>query len=50
LKELTGKEVEINSVIDESILGGFVLRIGDIQYNASVSNKLNKLKQEFTLN
>jgi F-type H+-transporting ATPase subunit delta len=37
-------------VIDESILGGFVLRIGDIQYNASVSNKLNKLKREFTLN
>ncbi|WP_028870623.1 ATP synthase F1 subunit delta [Psychroserpens burtonensis] len=50
LKELTGKEVEIKSVIDESILGGFVLRIGDIQYNASVSNKLNKLKREFTLN
>lgn len=50
LKELTGKEVEINSIIDESILGGFVLRIGDIEYNASVANKLNKLKREFTLN
>jgi F-type H+-transporting ATPase subunit delta len=50
LKELTGKEVEINSIIDESILGGFVLRIGDIEYNASVANKLSKLKREFTLN
>ena len=50
LKELTGKEVEINSVIDPSILGGFILRIGDIQYNASVANKLNTLKREFTLN
>jgi F-type H+-transporting ATPase subunit delta len=50
LKELTGKEVEINSVIDDSILGGFVLRIGDIEYNASIANKLSKLKREFTLN
>ncbi|KJD36787.1 ATP synthase subunit delta [Tamlana sedimentorum] len=49
-KELTGKTVVIKNVIDETILGGFILRIGDIQYNASVANQLNKLKQEFTLN
>jgi len=50
VKELTGKEIEVNNVIDESILGGFILRVGDIQYNASIANKLNKLKREFTLN
>ncbi|WOD45074.1 ATP synthase F1 subunit delta [Hwangdonia lutea] len=50
VKELTGKDVEIKSIIDESILGGFILRVGDIQYNASIANKLNKLKREFTLN
>jgi F-type H+-transporting ATPase subunit delta len=50
VKELTGKEAEVKNVIDESILGGFVLRVGDIQYNASISNKLNRLKREFTLN
>ncbi|MDB9781675.1 ATP synthase F1 subunit delta [bacterium] len=50
VKELTGKDAEVKSIIDESILGGFVLRVGDIQYNASISNKLNKLKREFTLN
>ncbi|MGB5418768.1 ATP synthase F1 subunit delta [Algibacter sp.] len=49
-KELTGKNVEVENIIDESILGGFILRIGDVQYNASVANQLNKLKQEFTLN
>lgn len=49
-KELTGKDVEVENIIDESILGGFILRIGDVQYNASVANQLNKLKQEFTLN
>ena len=50
VKELTSKAVELENVVDESILGGFILRIGDKQYNASVANKLNKLKREFTLN
>ena len=50
VKELTGKEAEVKNIIDESILGGFILRVGDIQYNASISNKLDKLKREFTLN
>ncbi|WP_298499134.1 ATP synthase F1 subunit delta [uncultured Algibacter sp.] len=49
-KELTGKDVEVENIIDETILGGFILRIGDMQYNASIANQLNKLKQEFTLN
>lgn len=50
VKELTGKEAELENIVDESILGGFILRVGDIQYDASISNKLNKLKREFTLN
>lgn len=49
-KTITGKDVEVENIIDESILGGFILRIGDVQYNASVANQLNKLKREFTLN
>ena len=50
VKALTGKEIEVINIIDESILGGFILRVGDIQYNASIANELNKLKREFTLN
>jgi len=50
IKELIGKEAEIKNTVDQSILGGFILRIGDIQYNASIANKLNRLKREFTLN
>ncbi|MGE5943456.1 MAG: ATP synthase F1 subunit delta, partial [Flavobacteriales bacterium] len=49
-KELTGKDIEVQNVIDESIIGGFILRIGDLQYNASITNQLNKLKREFILN
>jgi F-type H+-transporting ATPase subunit delta len=50
VKELTDKAVELENIVDESILGGFILRIGDKQYNASIANQLNKLKREFTLN
>lgn len=49
-KELTGKNVEVENIVDESIIGGFILRVGDVQYNASVANQLNELKREFTLN
>lgn len=46
--KITGKKVTVENKVDESIIGGFVLRIGDLQYDASVSNKLNSLKREFT--
>ena len=48
VKELTGSKVALENKIDESIVGGFVLRIGDLQYDASVANKLSTLKREFT--
>jgi F-type H+-transporting ATPase subunit delta len=48
VKELTGNKVTLENIIDESIVGGFILRIGDLQYDASVANKLNTLKREFT--
>ena len=50
IKELTSKSVELENIVDENIIGGFILRVGDIQYNASIASKLNKLKREFTLN
>lgn len=45
---ITGKEVTIENKVDEGIIGGFVLRVGDLQYDASISNKLSNLKREFT--
>jgi len=46
--ELTGKKVTIENKVDERIVGGFILRVGDLQYDASVASKLNGLKREFT--
>ena len=49
VKELTGSEkVTLNSEIDPEIIGGFILRMGDIQYNASIANQLGNLKREFS--
>jgi F-type H+-transporting ATPase subunit delta len=50
LKTLTTKEVTLNKSVDENILGGFILRVGDQQYDASVSNQLNTIKRKFTIN
>ena len=47
VKELTGNEAKIQNLVDESILGGFILRVGDLQYNASVASQLRNLKREF---
>lgn len=49
VKEMTGSEnVSIENTIDESIIGGFILRVGDLQYNASIANQLGTLKREFS--
>ncbi len=48
IKELTGNEATIENVIDESIIGGFILRVGDLQYNASIANKLTNLRRELS--
>lgn len=47
VKEITGKQASIENIINPDILGGFILRIGDVQYDASIANKLQSLKRQF---
>lgn len=42
----SNKKITIENTIDPSIIGGFILRIGDKQYNGSVANRLQVLKRE----
>ena len=42
------KNITIQNIIDPTIIGGFILRMGDKQYNASVANTLQNLKREFS--
>ena len=44
----SNKKITIENTIDASIIGGFILRIGDKQYNASVANRLQILKRELS--
>ena len=48
IAEISNKKITIENIVDSSIIGGFILRIGDKQYNASVSNRLQELKREFS--
>jgi F-type H+-transporting ATPase subunit delta len=52
-KEITGMiskvfntKAELEEVIDPDIIGGFILRVDDNYIDASVRNKLNKVKKE----
>lgn len=45
--ELTGNKANLENIVNPSILGGFILRVGDVQYDASISNHLNELRKEF---
>lgn len=47
VKEITGKDATIENIVNPDIIGGFILRIGDVQYDASISNKLQVLKRQF---
>ncbi|MCK5822798.1 MAG: ATP synthase F1 subunit delta [Bacteroidales bacterium] len=46
-KEFSDK-FELTEVVDKDLIGGFVLRIEDLQYDASVLNKLDRLKKQLT--
>ena len=48
IKELTKAEnVSLQKLVDASVIGGFVLRVGDVQYDASMANSFGKLKKRF---
>ncbi|HLS31715.1 MAG TPA: ATP synthase F1 subunit delta [Flavobacteriaceae bacterium] len=50
VKELTGSDASLVQKVDSELLGGFLLRVGDLQYDASIAGRLNSLKQNFKQN
>lgn len=47
VKEITGKKITLKNSIDPTIIGGFILRVGDIQFDASILGKMNNLRRTF---
>ncbi len=48
LEQKTGKKIRLLVETDRSLVGGLVVRVGDIVYDGSVANRLAKLKEQFT--
>jgi F-type H+-transporting ATPase subunit delta len=45
IEEQTGQKVRLTSDVDEDILGGLVLRVGNMVLDASIRNRLDKLRK-----
>ncbi len=47
IKEITGSsQIKLTNKVDPSIMGGFILNIDDLRYDASISGKLAKIKSK----
>jgi len=48
IKKATGRDkIELNTKVDSSLIGGFVLQFEDKLYDTSVARKLDKLRKTF---
>lgn len=46
IERQTGQTIELNSKVDEGIIGGLVLQVGNMVLDASLRNRLEKLRKE----
>jgi ATP synthase F1 delta subunit len=44
--EQVGRQIELSSKVDPEILGGVVLRVGNLIMDASIRNRLNQLRKQ----
>ena len=50
IKQHGNQDVELTEIVDKSIIGGTIIRMGDKQLDASVSRTIKELKQTFNKN
>jgi F-type H+-transporting ATPase subunit delta len=51
VKQISGKErIELHEKVDTEMVGGFVLKVGDRQVDASLKSKLKELRIKFSQN
>jgi F-type H+-transporting ATPase subunit delta len=48
LAEATGREVELKVVVDPSVIGGLVARVGDEVFDGSVASRLSDARRRLT--
>lgn len=42
-------EIEITQTIDKNIVGGVIVKVGDLQYDLSIRNQINSVKRAFKI-
>ncbi|WP_423146965.1 ATP synthase F1 subunit delta [Rubrolithibacter danxiaensis] len=48
IKETVKGEIVLEAKVDPDLIGGFILQVGDKQFDTSISSSLQKLKKEFS--
>jgi F-type H+-transporting ATPase subunit delta len=48
LATATGKRIEVKVVVDHSVLGGIVARVGDVVIDGSVRHRLDQLREQIS--
>lgn len=46
IERQTGRKVDLEAVVDEGVLGGLVLRVGNMVLDASLRSRLERLRKE----
>lgn len=46
IERRTGREIDLEAVVDENVLGGLVLRVGNVVCDASVRSKLERMRRQ----
>jgi len=49
VKELYKTDIEFEEIVDEDLIGGFILRIDDLQFDASIQQQIKNIKKEMLL-
>jgi F-type H+-transporting ATPase subunit delta len=50
LKDISGKKIILHENVNAELLGGFVAKVGDYQYDTSIRTAMRKLKEDFSKN
>jgi F-type H+-transporting ATPase subunit delta len=48
LSEATGREVEVKTVVDPTVIGGVVVRVGDHVYDGTIRRKLEMAREQLS--
>jgi F-type H+-transporting ATPase subunit delta len=46
IEDQTGRQIELTTTVDPNLIGGLQMRVGNMVYDASIKNRLEKLRRE----